>query len=203
MTTTEHDRTADRLTLFFALILGVVAALYRLAPYTILADNAAFVWNLMPVGALCLFVGSRLRSHWAYLFPVAVMVVSDLLLVIPLSKMGYSAFGWGRLLIYASFTVYVLIGRMIQMGELHPAVIGGAALLAGLQFFLITNLGVWLAGGGKMYAMTWQGLMTCYIAALPFYKNTFLGDLYFSGLIFGLHAALLFVLARRKARQPV
>src|SRR5262245_17526490 len=170
MPTLRHEH--ERLTLVYALILAVVAALYRLAPYYLFdtPEGQAAVWNLMPVGALAVFVGSRLRTHYAFLLPLAVMLISDLLLIEPIHRLTggkYSAMGWGRLVVYASFTVYVLIGRLVQAHELSPLVIGGGALLGGLQFFLITNFGVWL--GNPLYPQTLSGLMSCYTVALPFF----------------------------------
>jgi len=50
---------------------------------------------------------------------------------------------------------------------------------ASFLFFLISNLGVWWF----WYARTFSGLITCYTLALPFYRNTLLGDLFFGGMI--------------------
>jgi hypothetical protein len=48
--------------------------------------------------------------------------------------------------------------------------------------FIISDFGVWL---GSLYPHTWQGLTTCYVAALPFLRNELMGDLFYSGLLFG------------------
>jgi hypothetical protein len=79
-------------------------------------------------------------------------------------------------------------------------VIGGAALLGSLQFFLISNFAVWL--NSKVYPPTLGGLVECYAIAVPFYRGTLTGDLIFSGLIFGVHAALVAALHSEKVRQP-
>jgi hypothetical protein len=195
---TDRRAAVDRLTLVYILGLGVLAALYRLVPYYLLHPDRAFVWNLVPVGALALFAGSRLRSGWAWLVPLGVMLVSDLLLWYPLYQRGMSPFSWlGTPIIYASFAVYVLVGRMIRQGELSPMVIGGAALLASVQFFLLTNFAVWLRN--PAFPATPGGLLECYALGVPFYRNTLTGDLLFSALFFGLHAALGWLPAVRPA----
>jgi len=201
--THEHER----LTFVYTLVIGAIAALYRLGPYAYqyLLDAPApeVLWNLMPVGAFALFAGSRLRTRFAWLLPVAVMLISDLLLIVPihwLTKGQYSAFGWGRPLVYASFTVYALLGRLVGPREGSPLVIGGAALLGGLQFFLVTNFAVWL--GNPQYPQRVEGLMACYTMGLPFYKNTVVADLTCSALFFAAHAALVYGADRRRARQP-
>jgi hypothetical protein len=199
----EHDR----LTLVYALALSAIAALYRLAPYgyqyLLEAPAPEVLWNLMPVGALALFAGSRLRTRFAWLLPVAVMFISDLLLIVPihwLTKGQYSALGWGRPLIYASFLAYALLGRLVGPREGSPLVIGGAALIGSLQFFLVSNFGVWL--GSPTHPQTLSGLMGVYALGLPFYKNTVVADLAFSGLFFAAHAALVYGADLRQARQP-
>jgi hypothetical protein len=198
----NHPRTSDfTLTLGYTLVLGVLAAVYRLAPYYLLPENMHLFWNLAPVGALALFAGSRLRAAYAFCVPLGVMLVSDLLMIPPLTAKGMSSFSWGTPLIYASFAVYVLIGRLIRAGEMSPLVIGGTALLGSLQFFLITNFAVWL--NSSRWPQTFNGLMECYVFALPFYRNTLAGDLFFSGVIFALHAALAGALGPQKASEPV
>lgn len=194
-------RSTDRLTLAYALVLGAAAALYRLAPYYLFDGPAAgALWNLMPVGAVALFAGSRLRAAYAYLLPVGVMLLSDLLLIAPLQRLGWPAFGWGRLVVYASFLGYVLLGRVVGPRSASPLAIGGTALLGGAQFFLITNFAVW--PNNPMYAQDLSGLLACYVAGLPFYRNTLLADLACSGLFFVGHAALLHLAAARHKEQP-
>lgn len=47
--------------------------------------------------------------------------------------------------------------------------------LASFSFFLLSNFGVFLA----WYEHSWQGFLTCYALALPFYSRTLVGDLIF------------------------
>jgi hypothetical protein len=56
-----------------------------------------------------------------------------------------------------------------------------------LQFYIITNFFVWF-GSHDMYPQTLSGLSACYVAALPFYGRTLLGDLFYSGVLFGAYA---------------
>jgi hypothetical protein len=196
---TNRRAGADRLTLVYILALIALAVLYRAGLVHLFGHARDFPWNLAPVGALALFAGSRLRSAYAVLVPLVVMLASDLLLRYPLGMTA--AFSWlGTPIIYGSFALYVLIGRLIHQGRLAPVMIGVAAVLAGTQFYLLTNFAVWL--GGTLYSETPTGLLECYVVALPFYRNTLAGDLIFSALIFGLHAALVWGLGRVKERQP-
>lgn len=198
---TSERTFPGRLTLVYVLTLTALVALYRAMPYYLFDPYQGLPWNLAPVGALALFAGSRLRGYWALLVPLAAMVVSDLLLIAPVSQIGYSAFGGLRLVIYLCFAAYVAIGWLIRQGELSPLKIGGAALLGGLQFYLVTNFAQWLAD--PQYTKDLAGMLQCYTAALPFYRNTLVGDLFFSGLFFGAHAVLVRLAVPVKVRQPV
>lgn len=151
-----------------ALALTVAGALARLAPHP---------WNFAPVGGMSLFAGARLRGWQAYLLPIVLMAVTDPLLG------GYSR---ATPFIYLSFLINVWIGRRLRSSE-NAFRIGGAAVLCSVQFFLLSNFGVWLGFG---YAHTWAGLAQCYTMALPFFAPTLAGDLVTSAVLFGLHAWL-------------
>src|SRR2546425_11881898 len=81
--------------------------------------------------------------------------------------------------VYLSFLINVAIGRTLCASE-NPLRIGGAAVLCSVQFFLISNFGVWLGFG---FAHTWDGLVSCYTLALPFFAPTLVGDLLTSGVL--------------------
>ena len=67
------------------------------------------------------------------------------------------------------------------------------ALLGALIFFLITNFGVWISG---MYGFTWEGLITCYTLAIPFFAYSIISTLIFSLIIEILYKSYQFKLAR-------
>lgn len=158
----------------YAVGLTVLSALSRLAPHAP---------NVTPLGGSCLFAGSKVAGLWAYLLPLAVMAITD-------PFVG----GFSRLtpLIYASFLINVFIGRRIA-GQATARRVGAAAFLCSLQFFLLTNFGIWALGalrGSHFYSANLSGLLHCYEMALPYWGRTLAGDLFFSGAIFGLYAIL-------------
>ena len=178
--------------------MAFVAGLMRLIPHP---------WNFTPIGALGLFGGARLRSGWAYVLPLSVMAGSDLLLY---ALRGDKPF---NLAVYACFALTVLWGRLFLRNG-GAVRIAGLSVLIGVQFFLVTNFAAWwtlsapFTGTDGMvmaplYARTFAGLIACYIAALPFAGNQILGDLFYTGLLFGLYAVLRSgVLLPRRLREP-
>jgi hypothetical protein len=129
---------------------------------------------------LSLFAGARLRGWRMYLLPLALMAVTD-----PLVG-GYS---FATPFVYAGFLINVWLGSRLLRSTESPLRIGAAAGIGSLQFFLITNFGVWLRFP-TTYVHSVQGLASCYIAAIPFYGRTLAADLLYSAALFGLHAWL-------------
>ena len=149
---------------------GILAIgfLARLAPHPA---------NVTPVAALALFGGSMLPLGWAVSLPLATLILSDL----ALGLHQVIAFTW------LSFAAIGVLGRWVAR---HPT--GGRILTASVGssvgFFLITNFGVWWLGdGGHMYPRTLEGLWACYVAALPFFRNSLIGDLAYTAGFFGLY----------------
>jgi hypothetical protein len=201
----DQPSTREPAVLTWAFVIAAAAATVamRLAPRWLgLTEKDSYFWQLMPVGALCLFAGARLRGWQAFLVPPLVMLASDLLLIRPLAQQQQSAFSWGTPIIYASFTLYTVFGRLARRTA-WPWSICLGCVLGSFQFFLVTNFLVWMGGDGSLYPKTWAGLVECYVAGVPFVKNTVAGDVLYTGLFFGLHAVLLQLPQREKASQPV
>ena len=159
-----------------ALVMTALAALLRLAPHPP---------NFSPIGSVALFGGARLRSWQAYVVPLLALAITD-----PIrSRMegGYPAYTWGTVIIYASFLISVFLGRTFLRNTNSPLRIASVVFAGSLQFYLITNFFVWF-GSHSMYPATMSGLADCYIAGLPFYGRTLLGDLFFSSVLFGVYA---------------
>jgi hypothetical protein len=169
---TDHSRFRP---LGFSLVLlGILARLLPHPP------------NMTSVGAAGLFSGARLRGWRAFLVPLVTMAITDPLLG---RIYGFRPFSLLTPIVYASLLINVGIGLGLRLTE-SPWRIGGAALAGSVQFFLLTNFGVWLLGGGHYYPHTWAGLSACYVAGLPFFGWTALGDISYSALLFGVHGWL-------------
>jgi hypothetical protein len=158
----RHEETIFRTMLIVGMIL--FAAIMRIVPHP---------WNLAPVGAMALFSGAVIRNRvMAFLFPLLAMLAGDL----------FVGFHILMPVVYASFLISTAIGFWAR--ERRNAVrVGGVVLLGAIQFFLITNFGVWMFS--NFYPKTLAGLMACYAAGVPFFWNTLAGDICYSALLFG------------------
>ena len=64
------------------------------------------------------------------------------------------------------------------MNSIKKRLIG--AIIGAILFFIITNFGVWTSG---FYGYSFNGLIECYILAIPFFLNTLVSTILFSTLI--------------------
>ena len=130
----------------------IIAILSRLIPHPP---------NFTPVTAVALFSIINFKNKYiAISIPIICLFVSDLILGISLIN----------LFVYFSFILISGIGNLF--GKINIK----SVLLSSIVFFLFTNFGVWLIG----YPKTLEGLITCYIAAVPFFGYTLAGDLFYS-----------------------
>jgi hypothetical protein len=173
----------DRRTFSFAT--GAALALLALA---VVSRVAPHPWNFTPMIALALFGGARLPSAWlASIAVLACWVLGD----VAVGAFPYDGMWW----VYGAMFAVVAIGRVLTTRH-SPLAILLAALAGGFAFFTISNFGVWASGG---YPHTWDGFVDCYTLALPFYRNQILGDLVFTGALFGLYAIAIDLRARSVA----
>ena len=131
--------------------------------------------NFTPIGALALFAGAYLaKKHWwGLLLPLFIMFVSDLFIGFYDIKL--------MAVVYGSFLLYALIGKVLP--KQNPMLVLGGALGGAVFFYLATNFAVWMFS--PWYEKSVEGLILSYTLALPFFRATLFGDLFFTGVFFG------------------
>jgi hypothetical protein len=131
--------------------------------------------NFTPVAASALFAGVVLRSRvLALLVPVLAMLLSDL--AIGGDDWRISGVIYAALVLPAAFGIWAR--RLRTPVALAPLVVASSCI-----FFVATNFAVWAFSG--MYAHTVDGLARCYLAALPFFQYTIMGDVFWTAALFG------------------
>lgn len=160
-----------RLVVLIALVLG--AALTRLMP--------GRPPNFSPVEAMALFAGAVFASRAvAMLVPLAAMLISDAII-------GFHSDMW---VVYGCMAIIALAGTRLT-GRISALRVVGYGLGSALFFFIVTNFAVWAGSASHpqpMYSADWQGLVNCFVAAIPFLRNQVAGVLVYSAVLFGAHA---------------
>ena len=138
--------------IYFVMSIIIVAVLSRLVPHPP---------NFTPITAIALFSIINFKNKYLALsVPLICLFVSDLILGISLIN----------LFVYFSFILISLVGHLLKKISLK------SVLYSSLIFFVVSNFGVWIIG----YPNTFDGLIACYAAALPFFGWTIAGDLFYS-----------------------
>lgn len=154
----------SKLILFF-IIAGAVS---RLIPHP---------YNFTPIAAMALFGGTYLKDKkLAFLIPLSAMFFSDILLELVNGTGFHGQMPW----VYGSMALITCMGFFLRGREQRQTIMV-ASLTGSMLFFLITNFGVWIGGD---YGYTSRGLLNCYVAAMPFFGGTVMGDLFYNLIFF-------------------
>jgi hypothetical protein len=162
-------------TVAFVLIFG--AAMSRLVPH---------IPNFTPIAAIALFGGFYFDKKFAFIAPLAAMLVSDYFV-------GFSS-DW--MFVYGSLLAIGAMAVMMQSRK-SVAVVAGTTLAGSVLFFIVTNFGVWAMHA--WYPKTAAGLVECFTLAVPFFRNSLAGDAFYVAAMFGVYEAVSMLAAKMEA----
>ncbi len=154
----------------------IISILFLIGLFVRLSPHPA---NFTPIFAIALFAGVYLPKKWSVILPLSLMLVSDLFI-------GFYDIRL-MLVVYGSIIICGLIGLIIKKRKSFISVASGA-MGASLLFFITTNFAVWAFSA--WYPHTLEGLMLNYTLAVPFFRNTLLGNLFFVGALFGAYETI-------------
>jgi hypothetical protein len=143
-----------------AILFVVVCVVLRVVPHPP---------NFAPVGATAIFAGRTMKPAFGVAFTILAAFLGD----VALAKLrGYPLLTGVSVFVYGSYALQAVVGRALRTKK-GGAVI--ASLCGSVVFFVLSNLGVWLVG--DLYPLTTSGLISCFVAAIPFFGGTLVGDL--------------------------
>ena len=148
----------------FAIFLVILGIGSRLAAHTP---------QFTAILAVAMFGGMYLSRRQALIVPVALMIVTDVIL-------GFHdtmVFTWGSMLAVSA------IGLWLKERKSFVNVLCGS-MVSSLLFFLVTNFGAWVS---PMYPHTWAGLQECYILAIPFFRSTLVSTVAYSLVLYAAY----------------
>lgn len=170
-----------------------------------LITNYYGIYNFTAIGAGALFAGIVLKDKkYAYIVPLVALLLSDIFFELFTEIQGF--YGGEMVFVYLAFILVTFIGTRIR--KPNAGIVTAAAIGSGLLFFLMSNLGTFLFR--DMYPHTVSGLIQCYAAAIPFYKNelfgnfllnTIMGNVFYTGVLFGAYALLKPLVAKQETQK--
>ena len=152
--------------------------------FAIAISPGAHWWAFTPVVASLLYFGAKMPRKYIWA-PVALLAVGDVLL----SRFQY---GFGitpdLLVSWAFYAGVAWLGSAMLKENAKPAKLVVASLTSSVSFFALSNLAVWAFW--PTYPHTFNGLATCFVAAIPFYRNQPIADLLFTAVFFSVPVLL-------------
>jgi hypothetical protein len=168
-----QEKTTTKQNILAASAIILLGAVSRFIPHP---------FNFTPIGAMALFGGASInRKQFAFIIPVAALLISNCLFELQSAGSGFNA---QLIWVYGSMLLITGMGLLLRNRD-HKQSLLLASLTGSVLFFLITNFGVWFAG---FYGAGFSGLMNCYVAGVPFFGGTLVGDLFYNAVFFGAFA---------------
>lgn len=165
-------------------ILILLGAISRLLPHPP---------NFTPISAIALFGSVYFPKKLSLTLPILAMLISDIFLGFYQPSLMLS--------VYGSFILCLILGFWLKKHKKWHTVLGGS-IFCSILFFIITNFAVWAFT--SWYPKTIGGFIECYTLALPFFKNSLLGDLFYVTIFFGIYeAAELWIKRKFTIFQPI
>ena len=122
--------------------------------------------NFTPIIALSFYVPAILGIKFLMFY-----ILSYILIDIFFGFHDASLFVWGSIFLISLISQYLTKSFMTRtIGVLTGSII----------FFILTNFGVWTSG---YYGYSLNGLISCYIAAIPFFNNTLISTVIYALII--------------------
>ena len=171
------SKTGKILEFLVALFLVFLGAILRLLPHPP---------NFAPISAMALFGGANFSGWLALIFPILALFISDYFI-------GFYQFSL-MASVYFSFLISVFLGTGLKKHKKWYTIFA-ASLLSSILFFILTNFAVWAFT--NWYPKSFSGLIECYTMAIPFFKNTLLGDLFYVTLFFGIYELAEVLIAKK------
>jgi len=152
-------------------------------------------YNVLPVFSCLLFFGA-MRPMRELVLPLSLLVGVDIFITTHLY--GYPL-TLDAVVTWAWYLIVMLLGSGALRSSRSWPRVAGCSLLASVSFFLASNYAVWAVW--QMYPKTLAGLGACYMAALPFFRNSLASELCSSLLLFGLMGSVRSLTAVETARE--
>lgn len=170
-----------------ALIFGYTL-LVRLLPYVLhrfgmqLDPGVSYYpWNFSPAFAVCLFSGAFCTDRrLSGILPLATFLVSDLGIWALTGRVEWAFYPW-QFAVYLCLLFCTALGYLLRENR-SVLRIAGTGFVGCVVFFVGTNFAVWALG--TTYLRTPGGLVECYVAAIPYFRNSLLGTAFFGATLF-------------------
>lgn len=158
-------------------IVGAETGAYNFAPVVAIGLLSGAVISDRKTALIVALLGQFLADVYFQAFPTAI-------------NTGF--YGISQVFTYAALIIAALLGS--SMKKINALNVVGFTIAASVVFFLVSNLGYFVQGWNGYTA---SGFVKTYVDAIPFFKNSLIGDMAGSAILFGLYFAVRTAFAKR------
>ncbi|MGB9639186.1 MAG: DUF6580 family putative transport protein [bacterium] len=183
----KNDNKTKNIKIFYIVFIIFLGIFYRLIPHP---PNFSPLYSISVFSSILpIELNNKYAKYISFLIPIFILFITDLILSVHKTMIfNYFAFLSISLFSYFIFNKYNNFSRQITGVIL--------SLISSIWFFIVSNFGVWLLS--NMYSKDIQGLLTCYINALPFLGNSLISSIIFSIIIFYSYELIINVFLKGK-----
>ena len=173
----------------------IAGGLILMAATARIVNAEMHLYNFAPVAALGLFCGAVIKDkRYAFLFAILAQFLGDVYFQLFTDVKGF--YGISQIFTFGGLVAATALG--FGMKQRKAVNVLGFTIGASALFFIISNLG-YFAQGWNGYS--WGGLVKTYVDAIPFFKNSLIGDMAGSVLLFGGYHLLQQSLTAKAVKQ--
>lgn len=176
-----------------AVLLGFVLAsfLLRLAPWalnhfqimSVDPETTIYPWNFSPFYSICLFGAAfMVQRRSVFLLMLGSWLAGDIAIGLVYGNWKF-AFYPNQVFVYFAYALMIAVGFYLRKHRDWGSIFA-TGLVGACVFFAVSNFGEWALGGGVVYPHNWGGLMKCYAAAIPFFRNSVISMAFFLPVLF-------------------
>lgn len=148
--------------------------------------------NFAAIGGLAIAIGFYSKSKWGWAIPLGAMFLSDMVIGFYAPAVMASVYG-GYALMWA-------FGRLASLHQQRFAMVT-YTLLGATAYFLLTNAAVWAFT--DLYSAGISGLSMSYAMAIPFFKWSLAGDLFYLAIFVSVIETAKYLAMQKEAKASV
>lgn len=172
------------------IIFAVIAVVTRFLPHPA---------NFAPMVGVSIFLAYHLKNKWSGLaLSIFLWWASNLIMNNIIYSAYFPTFSWlgGSFLAVAISLIIIHFLSQFTLKNIKFSNQLVTSIIGSTIFFVITNFSVFY--DSNLYSQDLAGLSTCFLAAIPFFKMSLLGDLFYTTVMFGAYNYFLSTTKQQK-----
>ncbi len=155
--------------------------------------------NFAPMVGVSVFLAYHLKNKWSGLaISILLWWASNLVMNNVVYSAYFPTFSWlgGSFLAVAISLIVIHFLSQFTLKSTKFINLFATSIISSIVFFVVTNLSVFY--DSNLYSQDFAGLTSCFTVAIPFFKMSLLGDLFYTTVLFGAYSFFVSISKNQK-----